>query len=59
MDSLAYFALGFSLAVILICKVSLRPNVKKVMKSTGIIKDHKARSPRKLPEVEDYSHREI
>jgi hypothetical protein len=59
MDNLAYFALGFSSAVILICKVSLRPNVKKIMKKTGVIKDHKARNPRKLPEIQDYSQREI
>jgi hypothetical protein len=53
------FSFGFSLAVILIARVSIRPNAKKVLKEVGLIKDHKARSPRKSPEPVDLGEREI
>jgi hypothetical protein len=55
----ASFCFGFSLACLLIFRVSIKPSAKKPLKAIGIIKDHKARTPRKLPEVQDYSQTEI
>ena len=59
MDNLAYFTLGFSLAVILIARVSIRPTAKKVLKEVGLIKDHKARNVRKPLVPKDLGDQEI
>lgn len=55
----ASFALGFSCALLLIARVSLRPNAKKVLKSVKLINSHKARNPRKLPVVDNHADQEI
>jgi hypothetical protein len=46
MNELVFFALGFSLAILLISRVSLRPQAKKVLKRLGLISHHKATAPK-------------
>jgi len=53
------FSFGFSLAVVLIARVSIRPNAKKVLKEVGLLKDHKARNVRKLLAPKDLGDQEI
>ncbi len=41
------FTLGFSFAIALIARVSIRPGAKKALKKVGVIKEYKAKVPRK------------
>lgn len=44
--ALLFFALGFSCALLLILRVSMRPKVKTILKKAGVLKMHKARVPK-------------
>lgn len=41
------FAVGFSLATLLIANVSIRPNIKRALVKAGLVKGHKARTPQR------------
>jgi hypothetical protein len=55
----AAFSLGFSCAVLLIARVSIRPTAKKAFKELGLIKDHKARNIKKPVTPKDIGDQEI
>ena len=45
--------IGFALGVLTIARVSIRPEIKKVLRSYKIIKGHKARTPKPRPSQEE------
>jgi len=55
----ASFCFGFALAVLLITRSFIRPEIKQVLKNVGVIKDHKARNPKKPLELANHGEREI
>lgn len=40
------FAIGFSFATLLLCRVSLRPQAKKVLQQARLLPLHKAKTPK-------------
>ena len=40
------FALGFSCALLIICRVTMRPKATRVLKKIGLVKLHKAKVPK-------------
>lgn len=46
------FMAGFALATALICRASMRPKAKEILKKAGVLKLHKARTPKKREEEE-------
>jgi hypothetical protein len=42
-DLLIGFSVGFSCALLLICRVTIRPSARKALKQIGLAKKHKAK----------------
>jgi len=55
----ASFCFGFALAVLLITRSFIRPEIKQALKNVGVIKDHKARKVQRSLEPENQADVEI
>lgn len=51
------FAIGFSFAALLCCRITLRPQVRKILRKASVLPLHKAKTPLRV--VEDYDDFEI
>lgn len=47
LDLFSAFSLGFYLAIILVCRVSMRPSVRKILKDVKVIQKRATKVPSK------------
>lgn len=57
--ALSSFAIGFSLATILICRVTLNLKARRTLNHLNLLPLHKAKVPRREMEEDSFLHRPI
>lgn len=58
-DLIISFMFGFSVATIMICRATMRPKAKTVLKAIGLTNELKAVIPKPKKVVHNYADREI